>query len=202
MPRLAHGIYDQLVTEALRRVCDDPGLDIERSPLDPDVADEALARHVFQLLRAVLADQTGRGEEKLSKQLTLVNQIIGLLAQTSASTNDDDRVTPERLLQVLDAQRRSLGSDRLRPPPNGGFSVHLIGSTIHCFTLRARGRGWPAHAQDCSSALHLCDFHCGQSFCCRLGSPQHVPAAKQIRLGSAGSQTQRVRLEMPSRGVT
>ena len=109
MLRLAHGIYDQLVTEAFRRVCDDSGLDIECSALDPDVADEALARHVFQLLRAILADQTGRGEAKLTKQLGLVNQIIGVFAQSSPSTNDDGRVTPERLLQVLDTSQRAHG---------------------------------------------------------------------------------------------
>ena len=64
MPRLVHGIYDQLVTEALRRVCDEPGLDIERSALDPHVADEALARHVFQFLRAVLAAYAAVTEER------------------------------------------------------------------------------------------------------------------------------------------
>lgn len=116
MPTLPPGLYDQLVTIALQGALSDPGTLSEIKRLDPEVADEALARHVFHLVRAVLSGQKGRGEEKLATQLALVNRVVELLAEESEVAGADDAVTPERLLQVSETSRRSFGNETLLRP--------------------------------------------------------------------------------------
>ena len=116
MPKLAPGLYDRLVTEELAEWLADPALISEISDLDPDVADEALARHVFDLMRTVLAGQTGAGADKLRKQVEVANGVLAYLRGVGKSVDNGDDVQARRLLQVAESARRSLGADTIPRP--------------------------------------------------------------------------------------
>ncbi len=116
MPKLTPGLYDKLVTEAFERALGDPQCTAELADLDPDVADEAIARHLFELARGVLSAQTGSAAEKVKKQVSIANRVVELLRSEGAGVLDGDDVRPRRVLQIVDTARRSLGSEQIPRP--------------------------------------------------------------------------------------
>lgn len=116
MPDLPSGLYDELVTLALQRRMDDPELQIERVPLSPDTSSEALARHIFRFTSAVLSSVKGKDPEKIAKQIELTNQLLDWLAGLHGPVGPEDRVTAERLLQVLRRDQVRLGAGELPRP--------------------------------------------------------------------------------------
>ena len=116
MPQLPPGLYDELVTLALRRQLDDPELQSRSVPLSPDTAAEALARHIFRFATAVLSSVKGKDPEKVARQLELTNQLLDWLADLDESVDVEDRVTAERLLHVLHRDQVRLGVPELVRP--------------------------------------------------------------------------------------
>ena len=122
---LPSGIYDELVTRGLERLLDDDALVVTRDALDPDVASEALARHIFWAARALLSSIKGDAKHKVQTQLALTNRVLDELARRASSDAEpgadalagpDDHVTPERLLQVLRRGELRLGAGELPRP--------------------------------------------------------------------------------------
>ena len=116
MPDLPPGLYDELVTLALQRRLDDPDLQVERAPLSADTSSEALARHIFRFASAVLSSVKGREPEKIARQIALTNQLLDGLAGLDGTVDPEDRVTAERLLQVLRRDQVRLGAGELVRP--------------------------------------------------------------------------------------
>ncbi len=116
MPELPPGLYDELVTLELARQLEDPQLESHLKPLTADASADVLARHLFRFAAGVLASIPGKPNEKITKQLELTNQLIDLLVRADASVEPGDRVTNERLLQVLRKDRIRLGQGRIQRP--------------------------------------------------------------------------------------
>jgi superfamily II DNA or RNA helicase/HKD family nuclease len=124
---LPSGLYDALVTRGLERLlegAEGAGLDVVRASLDPDLASEALARHLFVVARALLSSIKGDAAQRLDKQVELTNRLLSELAQRAgaaahggdALVDPDDQVTAERLLQVLRRADVRLGAGELPRP--------------------------------------------------------------------------------------
>lgn len=102
---LKPGLYEQVVTEALRRSLSElePAL-VKAEHLDEGESHDALAEHIRRYLSWVLKGISG--PDKLRKQVEISNQIIGWLADTgsddSAGLTSVDQ-SAEKLLSVLDA---------------------------------------------------------------------------------------------------
>lgn len=110
------GLYDQLVTLALQGRLDVPELQSHSTHLSPDTASEILAHHVFRLTTAVLSSVKGKDSERLDRQIALTNQLLDHLASVNGAVDSDDRVTAERLLQVVRRDQVRLGiSEVVRP---------------------------------------------------------------------------------------
>ncbi|MCA9488337.1 MAG: DUF3427 domain-containing protein [Myxococcales bacterium] len=116
MPDLPSGLYDELVTLALRRRLEDPALQADTAPLSPDTASEALARHVFRFAAAVLSSVKGKEPERITRQVELTNRLLDALAELDGAVDPEDRVTAERLLQVLRRDQVRLGAGELPRP--------------------------------------------------------------------------------------
>jgi superfamily II DNA or RNA helicase/HKD family nuclease len=115
MPDLIPGLYDEVVTHALARALDDDRWHSELAELDPDAASEVLARHLYRFLRNTLAAL--RGTDKLERQVRLANRLLeALAAEDDDQVDADDRVTAARLLEVVAAADKRLGSGRLQRP--------------------------------------------------------------------------------------
>lgn len=112
----APGLYDQLVTVALRRALERDDLLAMDEDLSPDAAAEMLARHLQHLALGVLASIPGKDQAKLDKQLDLANRVVDLLVQASASVDEDDQVTPRRLLQIMSPDQVRLGAGPILRP--------------------------------------------------------------------------------------
>ncbi|MCA9568838.1 MAG: DEAD/DEAH box helicase family protein, partial [Myxococcales bacterium] len=115
---LPSGLYDQLVTLALQAELDDPTLQSTRVPLDPDTAPEALSRHIARLARAILSSAKGnKPADRIARQLELTNQFLeAMLDVERTSATPDDRVTPERLLQIVRSDQVRLGTGDIPRP--------------------------------------------------------------------------------------
>ncbi len=116
MSDLPSGLYDAIVTHALRRRLEDPELQSERAPLSPDTSSEALARHIFRFASAVLSSVKGNDPEKIGRQIDLTNQLLDSLAHVGGAIDPEDRVTAERLLKVLRRDQVRLGAGDLPRP--------------------------------------------------------------------------------------
>jgi superfamily II DNA or RNA helicase len=116
MKDLPSGLYDELVTLALQRKLNRPELQVQRAPLSPDTASEALARHIFRFTAAVLSSVKGKDPEKVAKQIELTNKLLDWLAGIDGTVEPEDRVTAERLLQVLRYDEVRLGAGELPRP--------------------------------------------------------------------------------------
>ncbi|MFW5739456.1 MAG: DEAD/DEAH box helicase family protein, partial [Myxococcota bacterium] len=113
---LPSGLYDQLVTLALQRQLEAPQLERRCVPLSPDTASEALARHVFRFVAALLSSVPGKDPDKVAKQIELTNQLLGWVATVDGRVDPDDQVTAQRLLQVLHRDQIRLGAGDLPRP--------------------------------------------------------------------------------------
>jgi len=111
---LPSGLYDQVVTLALRRRLEAPELEGRCVPLSPDTASEALSRHVFRFVAALLSSI--KDPEKVTKQIELTNHLLDWLASVDGTVDANDRVTAARLLQVLRRDQVRLGAGELPRP--------------------------------------------------------------------------------------
>ena len=116
MPKLAAGLYDELLTLALKHQLEDPQLVSETAPLSSDAASEILARHIFRFASAALSSVTGDKGEKVAKQIDITNRLLDLIVGIEGGPEGEDRVTPERLLQVLYRDEVRLGEAKLPRP--------------------------------------------------------------------------------------
>lgn len=116
MTDIPSGLYDKLVTLALRRELEARELGSHRAPLSPDTSSDALARHVSRHVATLLASVTGDAKTKVNKQLALTNKLLGWLSEQSGDVEGDDQVTEERLLQVFRRDEARLGVGALIRP--------------------------------------------------------------------------------------
>lgn len=123
MPDPAPGLYDALITLALKEQLDSTTLTPSVEDLSPDVSAEALARHLLHFTTSVLSSVKGDGAQKVATQVQLANQLLeqlGTLAgqhlKQSAVVDLNDRVTPERLLQLVRREDVRLGEGELTRP--------------------------------------------------------------------------------------
>ena len=103
---LPSGIYDEVITRALRQTLADPAISARRGALAPGTASDVLARHIFRFAASVLSSVTGSDQERVDKQIELTNRLLSWLAQFDGAVDPGDEVTAERLLQA----------PRARPP--------------------------------------------------------------------------------------
>jgi len=113
---LPSGLYDEIITHALRRRLEDAGLEVRRTSLSPDTASEPLARYIYKLASAALSSVSGKSKERLAKQVELTNQFLEWLRSAEAAVDEDDLVTPERLLQVHRQGEAKLGTGDVPRP--------------------------------------------------------------------------------------
>jgi len=115
-PDLPSGLYDELVTVALRERLEDPALVARRVPLTSDNASEVLARHVFKLVAAVLSSVKGTETERVARQIEVANRLLAGLGEGDGFVTREDNVTDERLLHVLRREAVRLGVGELTRP--------------------------------------------------------------------------------------
>ena len=120
--RLSNGLYDLILTERLERALAklDPG-DVEVTAVREDTA-ARLVDTLGRQLAAILADLPDDEGDKLTRQLRLVNELLVMLRQRLAPSDDtelvsdaDERVdllaSPLRVLESIDREKRL----RVRP---------------------------------------------------------------------------------------
>jgi len=113
---LPAGLYDQIITQALRAELDDRTIASERVSLNPDIAPRALADHIADFAATLLQATTGTPTERAAKQIALTNQLLTTLQELRAEVDPNDHVTAERLLQVSYLATRRLGTATLPRP--------------------------------------------------------------------------------------
>ena len=123
MPDLVPGLYDALITLALKEQLGTTKLSPSVEDLSPDVGAEALARHLLQLTTSVLSSVKGKGAEKVATQVQIANRLLEHIGEVAgqhlkkgAVVDLDDRVTPERLLQLVRPDGVRLGGGALTRP--------------------------------------------------------------------------------------
>ncbi|TNE90580.1 MAG: DUF3427 domain-containing protein [Deltaproteobacteria bacterium] len=123
MPDLAPGLYDELITLARQQQLDAPDLQASTEPLSPDVGADALARHLLHFTTAVLSSVKGDGKDKVATQIELTNRLLAHIGELASEhlkrdtvVDLEDRVTAERLLQVLRREDLRLGVGELTRP--------------------------------------------------------------------------------------
>ena len=116
MPDLHPGLYDKLITLELASQLQDPQLKSETKPLAVDSSAEVLAGHVSRFVANILGSMTGSETEKIDKQVDLTNRVIDLLVDAQADVEPGDRVTKDRLLQVLRKDQIRLGEGVITRP--------------------------------------------------------------------------------------
>ena len=113
--KLAPGLYEQLVTEALASQLNDPARIAQLEALSGDAAPDLLARHLYEAVHRVLSEVTGDG--KLESQLALANQLLDFLAERRPeAVGPGDRVTPQLLLSLIEREHVGLGEGRIQRP--------------------------------------------------------------------------------------
>lgn len=113
--KLAPGLYDQLVTEELGRVLDDPALVTHVDGLGAEAAGEVLARHLFEAARRALGGIGG--DQRLQRQVRLANRLLELLVELAPEeVLAGDVATPQVLLSLLRREQVGLGEGRLVRP--------------------------------------------------------------------------------------
>lgn len=119
MSFLPHGLYDQILTEALSRQIETSGAQAHCQPLQADATD-ALIDLVARQLSQVLQDLPGDPQGRAHQQLALVNELLISLRQrlgeapwittASDSAGVDLAAAPPRLLKAIE-HHQSLLSD-------------------------------------------------------------------------------------------
>ncbi len=143
---LPDGLYDQVLTEALWESIagstDDNGRTIQ--PLRTEDAPERLAELLAQQLTRILDDLDGDGQEKLQRQLDLVNSIL-INARQRIGTAVNQAEVLFNPLQLLHAIHR-----HTQPPalPDTGLALPWL------FTA---GKGSPSLLTELRSELAACD---------------------------------------------
>ncbi len=113
--KLESGLHEQLVTRELEALLEDPELIAQIDALGSDAAPDHLARHTWELMRRTLEDL--RGEDRLAKQLALVNQVVRALGEQAPGLVDSgDVVTPRVLLGLMTRAEAGLGQGQVPRP--------------------------------------------------------------------------------------
>jgi HKD family nuclease len=103
------GLYDQILTETLRRAVEASGLSLRKIPLDPAESHEYLARHLADVLRKAL--RLVPEEQRPSVQVSVTNAIIALLrrhldeASLLEESVDDEGVVLEEVAHGTEPRR-------------------------------------------------------------------------------------------------
>ena len=107
------GLYDHPLNSSINQLLANQAESLHHlQPLDPAEAPQRLARYLRQLSEIALASLPAA--QRQQKQLSLVNQIVGLLQQHSSAIGAGDLLHPSaRLLQEL-RDRPLLPSNSLR----------------------------------------------------------------------------------------
>ncbi len=143
---LPDGLYDQVLTEALwqsiLRSTDDNGRTLQ--PLKAEDAPERLAELLTQQLTRILDDIDGEGQEKLQRQLALVNSIlIGSRQRLGKVGNQADALlSPPQLLHAIHRHSQSPSL------PDTGLALPWL------FTA---GKGSPSLLTELRRELAACD---------------------------------------------
>ena len=114
---LKAGLYEQLVTEALDALLQDPDWTATRVALSQDAAADLLARHIYQAARRALSAATGDTAARLRRQVSLTNRALAVLAELSPEeVLQGDAVTPEVLHAVVSKAQARLGTGEVPRP--------------------------------------------------------------------------------------
>ena len=159
MHELSPGIYEDLITDELRRRIGelDPEL-VQRAGLQSVEAPDFLVRHVARLTRRSLRAQSGTGATQLGRQVAVVNRIVAAIAEIAPTAvgSEDLVADPHDLLLAITAPSDTPGSATFPPRPEIALSTGA---------LLVNGRSQPriGHeiAREMASANHvdlLCAF--------------------------------------------
>jgi len=108
---LNHGLYEQVISRLLDRLTSqlDPAtMTIETEVLDDGDSHAVLAEYMHQVIRSSLAGI--HGEERLSRQVELCNQLVNVLARANSAVDIEEAA-------VADGARRLLAVFRKEPMP-------------------------------------------------------------------------------------
>jgi len=129
---LQSGLYEQLITTALRReLADIPDERQSVAPIDKAEAAEVLSRYVAEVTRAVL-ERMQESKLDVQAQIALVNRMVKLLAEDAEPSFAVDEKA-EQLLALLKAQDPMLAmgkqaSDMVRPETSLAMSSLFTGA--------------------------------------------------------------------------
>ncbi|MBL4903064.1 MAG: hypothetical protein JKY62_10475 [Desulfocapsa sp.] len=97
------GLYEQIVTDALRQELDqlDQRLEVTRSPIDCGESHSVLAQYLGKELSHLFSGMTG--EDTLQRQVAICNQLLSMAAQVIPRNQDSPPQVDQsasRLLQI------------------------------------------------------------------------------------------------------
>ena len=115
--KLVSGVYEQLITEELTALLEDPRWVADHSGLSQDAAADLLARHLYDAARRALTAATGDSAKRLERQLRLTNRALASLGELSPDeVLEGDAVTPLVLLSLLTKAEAGLGTGQVTRP--------------------------------------------------------------------------------------
>ncbi|MGL4737246.1 MAG: hypothetical protein ACRCW2_07275 [Cellulosilyticaceae bacterium] len=99
------GLYEKVITKALSKYLAENDRLVIREPLDQGEADHVLSRHLTEVIQLALKqieeDKRIKEEDKLTKQVALVNQVIEQLSVSRGEAFDEEQVADEAKLSYF-----------------------------------------------------------------------------------------------------
>lgn len=111
--KLAPGLYEQVLTQALAHLRDDPASEQLGLVEAADAAPDLLARHVFEAAQRAL--ENVKGADRVERQLALANRVLAVLAEQQPDVVEVGDALTDRVLLALRAQA-GLGTGALPRP--------------------------------------------------------------------------------------